>query len=541
MEMNNRINPRNLFQEGKIVSGSSFIGRKELLAGLMDLWNQTGGNASRSVIGLNRMGKSSLVTQFCENIKKQEPDTVCVNLTLNKSSWPSLIQQIMQQIMISAEDEGKTPDPLIAELCEKTCAIQLTDCSVLTESTVMHNFKRLLDRLEKIGTKFLLVIDEFDGAKICWGEHTSYFEALRDATQKAGFFLIVSRRPLEVIEMESYGNSCFHNVFPEIHVCAFDPETDMPAYYRTLEENYGVVLDEAEQEKAEEYTGFCPVFLAGLGSQLASAAISGKPQPTVEQVFTEQSFQTNYRKHYPEFLKRMKEDGLWDDIVRIIMDISAVRTDLSQDDTFREAQINQLCCKGYLRKKQNGEYIVFSDDFAAWAKDKLYHQEETIYQSLIMAEVAIREMLKQEMPKIWSQKYPGCQWEQDYLNNVRVPNQIQYFTRIPANNSRNPLSELQKYLNNAKRFYPGAGVADAVTMKIKMRMIEVYWDAGIKKRFKSEAYQKWEKCFRAIEEIRNPLFHANITPQTQSVKNFYLLKDANAYANAIISQLSSAS
>ncbi len=538
METNKQINPLNLFQEGKIVSGSSFIGRAELLGRLTELWVQTGGNASRSVIGLNRMGKSSLVRQFCENVKQQEPDVISVNLTLKKSSWPSLVQQIMQQITLSAEDEKRQLDPLVSELCEKTCSIALEGCSILTENTVMHNFTRLLDRMEKIGQKFLLIIDEFDGAKGCWGENASYFESLRDAAQKRGFFLIVSRRPLEVIEMESYGNSCFHNVFPEIHVTAFDPKKDMPEYYRILEENYGVVLDETEQEKTEEYTGFCPAFLAGLGSRLASAAISGDSQPTVEEIFSEQTFQTNYQKHYPEFLKRMKEDGLWDDIVRILMDISSVRTDLSKDDTFREAQINQLCCKGYLRKKQNGEYIVFSDDFAAWAKDKLFHQEEeTIYQSLITAEVAIREMLKQEMPKIWAKKHPGREWEQDYLNNTFVPNTIQYFTRIPANNPRKPFSELQKYLKSARKYDSGAGVADAATIRIKLAMIAEYWEDGIKKRFNSDPYSKWESYFSIIEDIRNPLFHATITPQTHAPKNYYLLKDAKACANTIINQL----
>ena len=539
MEMNNSVSRVNIFQEGKIVSGSSFIGRKALLAELNELWEQTGGNASRSVIGLNRMGKSSLVRQFCENVKQREPDVICVSLTLNKSAWPALVQQIMQQIILSAEDEGRQPDPLIAELCEKTCNIRLEGCSVLTETTVSHNFNRLLDRMEKIGQKFLLIIDEFDGAKACWGDNASYFESLRDATQKKGFFLIVSRRPLEVIETESYGNSCFHNVFPEIHVTAFDTKSDMPDYYNVLAEHYGVQLDAAEQDKVEEYTGFCPAFLAGLGSHLASAAISGAPQPTVEEIFSEQTFQANYQKHYPEFLKRMKEDGLWDDIVRILMDISSVRVDLSKDDTFREAQINQLCCKGYLRKKQNGEYVVFSDDFAAWAKDKLFRQEEeTIYQSLITAEIAIREILRQEMPKIWAKKHPGRDWEQDYLSNTFVPNPIQYFTRIPVNSGKNALSDLQKYLRNARKFDSNAGVADAATIHIKLVMIEEYWEDGIKKRFNSDAFSKWESYFNIIEDIRNPLFHGTLTPQMQTPKNYYLLKDANACANTIIDQLS---
>jgi hypothetical protein len=141
------------------------------------------------------------------------------------------------------------------------------------------------------------------------------------------------------------------------------------------------------------------------------------------------------------------------------------------------------------------------------------------------------------MPKIWAKKHPGREWEQDYLNNTFVPNTIQYFTRIPANNPRKPFSELQKYLKSARKYDSGAGVADAATIRIKLAMIAEYWEDGIKKRFNSDPYSKWESYFSIIEDIRNPLFHATITPQTHAPKNYYLLKDAKACANTIINQL----
>ncbi len=537
METPKNILSKNLFQEGKIAHGNTFIGRQDLLKSLINLWNESDGNSSRSIVGLNRMGKSSLVCQFCEMVKEQNPDTFCINLTLNQYTWPALIQLIMRTILKDATDEMRKLDPLIEEICTKTSQLELnpslsTHESVETE--IMMNYKRLLQRMEKKKQKYLLIIDEFDSAKFCWKNHGRYFEDLRDSAHKYdGFNLIVSRRPLEVIEMDSYGNSCFHNVFPEMHVCAFDPVLDMPEYYASLENNYAVTLDDAEREKVEEYTGFCPTFLAGLGNKLASAAIQRKTIPTVDAVFSDSHFQTNYQKHYFEFLRRMQEDGLWNDIVCFLMDISAIRIDDSTSNSFQEAQINTLCCKGYLRKKQNGEYVVFSDDFAAWAKHKLFRSEiETIYDRIIAAEVSIREMLKRKMPQIWSVRYPEHDWEADFLNNVNVPKGVRYFTRPTGYHN------LKNYLDSAKKYDPNASVADALTIKVKLILVKELWSHGINTCFNSQPYSAWEDCFKKIAKIRNPLFHAQITSSSSSPQHYYLLKEANDNANRIIKQLS---
>lgn len=531
METPKNILSKNIFQEGKIAHGTAFIGRQDLLKSLINLWNESDGNSSRSIVGLNRMGKSSLVCRFCEMVKEQNPDAFCINLTLNQNTWPALIQLIMRTILEDAMDEMRKLDPLIEEICTKTCELVLNPSLPTHESIetkIMMNYKRLLQRMEKKKQKYLLIIDEFDSAKFCWKDHGRYFEDLRDSAHKyVGFNLIVSRRPLEVIEMDSYGNSCFHNVFPEMHVCAFDPVLDMPEYYASLENHYAVTLDDAEREKVEAYTGFCPTFLAGLGNKLASAAIQQNPIPTVDAVFSDSHFQTNYQKHYKEFLERMQDDGLWNPLVCFLMDIFAVQID--DGSPFQEAQINTLCCKGYLRKKQNGEYVVFSDDFAAWAKHRLFRSEiDTIYDRIIAAEVSIREMLKRKMPQIWSVRYPGHDWESDFLNNVNVPKDARYFTN----------KQLKGYLDSAKRYDTNAGVADAMTIRVKLILVKEFWSDGIDQCFDAQPYDAWKECFKVIEDIRNPLFHAQISSASSSSQHYYLLKEANDNANRIIKQLS---
>ena len=84
MATSKTINSLNLFQEGKFAHGYSFVGRKDLLSELMQHWIQSGGNGNRSVVGLNRMGKNSLVYEFCERIKKNEPDAICIMVSLGQ-------------------------------------------------------------------------------------------------------------------------------------------------------------------------------------------------------------------------------------------------------------------------------------------------------------------------------------------------------------------------------------------------------------------------------------------------------------------------
>lgn len=529
MVMNNVIVKKNIFQEGKIVHGDSFIGRHAILSDMMQAWNESDGNGTHSVVGLNRMGKSSLVHELRDKVKEIDPTTICVIVSLGQNTWPDLIQLIMKMIL----RESEHLDAKVKRICEDTCNINLGTNNSLNENEIALNYKELLEHFSKINQHFLLVIDEFDVAKVVWKNKLNYFEGLRESVQLPGFYILVSRRPLEIIEMDSYGNSCFHNVFTEIHVCAFDRNQDMAEYYNILSGQYGIELNEAEREKVEEYTGFCPTFLAGLGNRLASAAINHKPQPHVEDVFMEQSFQTNYQRHYNEFLKRMTDDGSWDELVQIIMDISSIRITPDSEDPFREAAVKKLCCRGYLRQKQDGEYIVFSDDFTSWAKNKLYHNEiSTIYSRIIGAEIAIREMLKMEMPKIWSVLYPSSDWENDFLNNRNVPVCAEWFTRI-SGLSR---SKLQKYLQSAQRYDSTAGVADALTIKVKLALVKEYWEHGIKDRFNHDTYSQWKDCFTMIKDIRNPLFHATITSGTS--QHYYLLKDANECSNMIIEQLS---
>lgn len=530
METNNKLNVVNIFQEGKIAHGDSFIGRHDLMFKLMRAWNESGGNGTYSVVGLNRMGKTSLVHEFCDRVKKLDPSTICIIVSLGHNSWPNLIQAIAVNIL----HENEHLDDVSKMFCQRICRISLENRNMLNENEVHGNYVRLLEHFEEIGQHFMLVIDEFDSAKEIWKNKINYFEGIRDSVQQAGFYILVSRRPLEAIEMDSYGNSCFHNVFTEFHVCAFDREIDMKDYYNVLSERYGIELNEDEREKVEEYTGFCPTFLVGVGNRLASASINHMPQPSIEDIFHEQNFQTNYQRHYKEFLSRMINDGLWDELVQIIMDISSIRKGSNSEDTFREATINNLCCRGYLRQKENGEYVVFSDDFTAWARNNLYHDNDSsIYSRIIKAEVAIRDLLREKMPEIWNNLHPGRNWEADFLeDSSNVPDCASSFTRRTGR-----YSSLETYLWSARKFKPDADVADALTMPVKLDLVKLYWKNGISERFNSAQYSEWKKCFKLLKDVRNPLFHATITPNDPSANPQYNLLDVNAQADRVIRQL----
>ena len=521
MEINNK---KNLFREGKFAKGDYFIGRKKLLSELMELWKGNNGVGSRSVVGLNRMGKSSLAVQFMDMIENEYPDTVCVRFEL-KDTLPVSLQHVMSEI---SNQEGL--DPKIYDICQETCSIVIDN--YIKENRVMRNYKNLITYMDEIGQKYLMIIDEFDSARICWKNKANYFFSLRDYMQLNLFCIIISRRPLEVIAPCNDGQSCFHNVFPEINVCAFN-ENDMKEYYSLLEENYHVALDESERKLLEEYTGFCPALLTAVGYHLAADAINNRVRQSIENICTNADFRNNCIKHYKEFLSRMQEDGLWDDVVRILMGISPTLVEAVGRNTFDESRLQIMEVKGYLHK-QDGQYVVFSDDFTAWAQSSLFRNEiDTIYSTIIRAEVAIREMLRQEMPVIWNQKYNQDNWEEDIINNVNVPQSVNFFTKIQQNGN----SIIRTYLRKAQRYNPTATPVDAMTMPVKLSLIEEYWEDGIKTRFNSESYFEWEDYFKSLGEIRNYVFHPVISLDNVSNENYHLLKNVNDAASKIINQL----
>ena len=525
MEMNSNVYGINLFQEGKIAKGESFIGRKKIISDeLMNPFCECNGSVSRSIVGLNRMGKTSLASQFMHLVKEEYPDTICVTVTLKERKWPSLIQAIMQEILLNKTENENLK--YIYEICNEICNIELNN--ELAENSVELKFQCVLEYMEKIDQKFILTIDEFDTARSAWKNKRKYFESLRDCAQKYKFFcIIISRRPLKIIETDSYGQSCFYNVFPEINVGSFN-EDDMDRYYSLLKEKYCIDIDENERLILEQYTGLCPNFLTAVGNKLVSAAIHGKPQPSIEEICTEKNLKNNRVRHYEEFLKRMREDGLWDDVVRVLMGISPTLVSDVGRNTFDESRIQMMEVKGYLRI-QGDQYVVFSDDFTEWAQNGLFRNEmDTIYSTIIQAEVAIREMLRTEMPDIWKNKYNHSNWEDDFINDkVSVPQSVRFFTK----------SDIKTYLRKAQRYNSSATPADAMTMKVKLLLIKEYWNDGIKKRFNCELYSEWKDRFDSLGEIRNYVFHPIISKYNMSNANYYLLKDVNDNASIIINQL----
>lgn len=518
-------NKKNLFREGKFAKGEYFIGRKKFLSELMELWKDNNGVGSRSVVGLNQMGKSSLAVQFMDMVENEYPDTVCVRFEL-EDTLPVSLQHVMSEI---SDQEGL--DPKIYDICRETCSIVIDN--YIKEDRVMKNYKNLITYMDEIGQKYLMIIDEFDSARICWKNKTNYFFSLRDYMQLNLFCIIISRRPLEVIAPCNDGQSCFHNVFPEINVCAFD-EDDMREYYNLLEKNYHISLDENDRKSLEEYTGFCPTLLTAVGYRLAADAINNRVQQSIENICTNANFRNNCIKHYKEFLSRMQEDGLWDDVVRVLMGISPTLVEAVGRNTFDESLLQIMEVKGYLRK-QNGQYVVFSDDFTAWAQVRLFRNEiDTIYSTIIKAEVTIREMLREEMPIIWRKKYGHSDWENDFMNNINVPQSVGFFTRIPPKGN----SDIKKYLRGTLKYNPAATPVDAMTMTVKLLLIKEYWEDGIKTKFNSESYLEWKDGFKLLHEIRNNVFHPVISADNTSNANYHLLKNVNDLAAKIINRLS---
>lgn len=536
--LSNTVLKSNLFHEDKIATGESFFGRKDILTNLEKTWIESEGSGNRSLIGLNRMGKSSIGARFVEIVQKHDPNAICIMLTLGNSSWPLLLSIIVETIIV----KEMSADEVVIKICNDIKELDTEYGGQMISNRATQKFIQLLDRFKKIGQKFLLVIDEFDGAKHCWKDHGYFFEDLRDTVSKNdGFFLLISRKPLECIEADSYGNSCFHNVFPEINVGAFDPVKDMPEFYAILEKEYDIHLDDMQMQKIEDNTGLCPVIVAGIGNRLASSAIWGEPIPDVDEIFGNHEFRNNYLRHYEGFLTRMQEDGLWDTVVRVIMDINVVDPDQCIDRQLRKDEIDTLFCKGYLRNSSNSDTpVVISDDFTSWAKHKLIGKEvDTIYQYIIAAEVDIREILRKEMVKIWNELYEGRNWERDFLDNAyTVPKSVVFFTR--SDNGKR--SDLCRYYNNAKKYNPYATVVDALTISVKLALVEEYWDKGISKYFGQDKYEDWEHSFKIVKEIRNPVFHAQITAGTMVTSNYYLLKEANEHSirisNAIRNSIS---
>jgi hypothetical protein len=199
---------------GVVVQGSRLVGRDGELAYLKDRLSCPG--SSLSIIGEPRIGKSSLVAQAVSKFRLDNSSVPVV--WLDVSTLPDsveLFQAILGDILDGCELEPQDRREL--EIVQAT--------AVATSYEAYRQCRRGLMRLNRLGVRSILVLDEFDDVRR-FPDASTTVQRLRDLIYKpheTGLSAVfISRRSLRAIEQQVADVSTLDNVCEQASVRPLD-------------------------------------------------------------------------------------------------------------------------------------------------------------------------------------------------------------------------------------------------------------------------------------------------------------------------------
>ena len=186
---------------GVVVSGERLVGRERELLRLAE--RVFSGNGSISVVGMPKIGKTSLVSEAVRRHRIARPGAAVVWLNLSTLNHSG---QLFPEVL--SELSGELDDAEIATVAETL----LRDRASAAEG--FRACKRVLKGLKRAGRSATLVIDEFDAIR-GFSDANTVINQIRELLYRPSeyglFGVLVSRRTLPSIEGQTE-NSVLHGV-----------------------------------------------------------------------------------------------------------------------------------------------------------------------------------------------------------------------------------------------------------------------------------------------------------------------------------------
>ncbi len=137
---------------GPPVRGSLFVGRRDIMTQLEELWSESGQNFSVVLYGHRRMGKSSILQNMGTRFG---PDTIIIDFNMQREGNISNTWELLFSLSLSVFD--KLPTEIKSQIPEP-------EEEHFTQHNPHTSFNRFLKKLDSIhgNTRFIITIDEFE-------------------------------------------------------------------------------------------------------------------------------------------------------------------------------------------------------------------------------------------------------------------------------------------------------------------------------------------------------------------------------------------
>lgn len=490
----------NIFHIGGIVSGDSFIGRKDLVAKYRRDYIKGTSRVGRSIVGLTRIGKTS----FSDVVFSDVPDDILVishDIKLSESYY-GLWNKICLKISKYIKKRGVSADYLEQLLDD------IKNSTNMEWVEFEENIVDIFDELNELKIRTIIVLDEFDYAENLFEGKTHYFELFRTlfADHKVSSMLL-SRRQLYTIEKTTYQSSTFHGVLEPIYFLGFD-DVDMAEYFTIFEEG-GINLTEDQKDEIEYYGGRAPFLLSTIGHYIVEAANDGEIID-ISKIFKNKCKAIN--DYYRDCIRHLTRD---DDIKRIVPFVIGPNVGVTQND--RDELINI----GYLRE-QDGSLVAISSYFVNFLSAEML--EISIWDNIISLEKKIKLLLENEFLGLVDHFHAGG----STINAI----QRSILEQVDGISSNLPMYDTF-IANNMRVFNIESTYLDVMSLKDSFKIVKECWTDIFSKYFDEDMYATWENKFSKCARARNPVAHGHEEYLTDMDKN-----EVDTYCRQIFDTLS---
>lgn len=479
---------------GSQVTEESFLGRYAFFDELREQTTAQKSSRGISIIGLNRIGKSSLIQEYIrrEYTSRAVPNVILIERTLSGSTslnqfWHSFTQELYDKW------QALSPlDPSTEEIIKSILNASI-ESATWYDSLFLPKIDALLKKLKQADLRLIFVIDEFDYAREIFSKNGG-LSLIRDMGTKAAYNITVitlSRRTLKIIQKEAVGSgSTLSESFLPLYLSHFNSE-DMDEFYSAFSD-YDIYpsTDKELMARLRFYAGTHPYLLSIYAYHIVKAQLSGAAvnKELVDQVYTQEY--GRLEGYYESILARMIEDGYAEDIRSVLC---GPHTRLTQHD------VDVYLQWGYLSLDEEGYYTI-SRDFTRFFIQKTQTLSPPEWDAIMQAEKALKEIVTRVYPRLDEFTYSNVMSSPNWCGNLA--------TIYPDLRFYDAKSQIEK---NFEKAWDNYGVEEkligALTLgSIVNHIITNNW-AKFKPYFRNEEKASWQYHLKLLVRARNPLAH----------------------------------
>ena len=475
----------NIFRDGAIATGDSFIGREEELLKLESMIFE--GKGAVHLVGPTRIGKSSLVREACRRYSDPSKhllvEIIMGELVNAQDFWLSLSTAVREDL----ENADKW-NPEFEKIYGEIKNLDPADSEWYIK--FRPAFHSVLKQIVKVGCKLVLIIDEFDSVVRIFEKFSYYYQFLRSIYSEARYVvsgIIISRRRLHLLEQTCEHISSFHGVFSEMPLHAFS-DLDMKAFYENLALYEVEVLPDG-RERLDYYTGRLPHLCCRFAWRMVHKKLAHPfGGDDIRNIFRECLPQID--RHYEDLKRRLKEDGYLDFIFYLSIGAKVPS----------ERDLESMIQMGVLATEQNDKatrYYSFSKDFMTYLRAKPV--DLPAWDLIMSCEKKLKAIFNREYPELDRVTY----------NDLRSSNASTLCRRVerqyPALNPN--WEQILVYCRELSDRKENPTVLDVLTLSKVISVIISEWTRFLR-HFNGDP--EWKTKLLAIKNVRNPMAHAKL-------------------------------